>query len=248
MLRFFRNIRQKLIEQENIRKYFWYAIGEILLVMIGILLALQVNNWNEERIKTEYEQIMLAEILQDLRDDRKDVDAAYLPRLKTRELSVIKMKELIALGTPQPDSAILSLYEGLKTTFFYTFEAGAYESLKSNGLENIQNPLLRRELAQAFETSFTRGKNFIDTNIRLINPYFQNMDTKWFQYSPARINNEMVMKPTPKPGFLQSEELSHLVYLLEYDVDYMKFRLDNLIKVKETLIKLLEEELKARPN
>lgn len=47
MLRFFRIIRRKLIEEDNMRKYIWYAVGEILLVMIGILLALQINNWNE---------------------------------------------------------------------------------------------------------------------------------------------------------------------------------------------------------
>jgi len=49
MLRFLRNIRQKLLENGNVRKYFWYALGEILLVVIGILLALQINIWNENR-------------------------------------------------------------------------------------------------------------------------------------------------------------------------------------------------------
>jgi hypothetical protein len=49
MLRFFRQIRQKLLTDNKFSKYLLYAIGEILLVMIGILLALQVNNWNEER-------------------------------------------------------------------------------------------------------------------------------------------------------------------------------------------------------
>ena len=46
MLKFFRNIRQNLIEQNRASKYFLYAVGEILLVVLGILIALQINNWN----------------------------------------------------------------------------------------------------------------------------------------------------------------------------------------------------------
>jgi hypothetical protein len=50
MIKFFRKIRQNLIMQDNTTKYFKYAIGEIILVVIGILIALQINNWNQERI------------------------------------------------------------------------------------------------------------------------------------------------------------------------------------------------------
>ncbi|WP_334114089.1 DUF6090 family protein [Paucihalobacter sp.] len=49
MIKFFRQIRKKLIEQSKIRSYLFYAIGEIVLVVIGILIALQINNWNEDR-------------------------------------------------------------------------------------------------------------------------------------------------------------------------------------------------------
>ncbi|GAB5410291.1 MAG: hypothetical protein BalsKO_26560 [Balneolaceae bacterium] len=73
MLSFFRNIRQKLIEQENVRKYLLYALGEILLVMIGILLALQVNNWNEERINNRNEAFYLSKIEASLRSDSLDL-------------------------------------------------------------------------------------------------------------------------------------------------------------------------------
>ena len=51
MLRFFRNIRQKLAAENKVMAYLRYAIGEIILVVIGILIALQINNWNERRKK-----------------------------------------------------------------------------------------------------------------------------------------------------------------------------------------------------
>lgn len=50
-MKLFRGFRQQLIHEKNIKKYLLYAIGEILLVMIGILLAFQVDNWNEDRVK-----------------------------------------------------------------------------------------------------------------------------------------------------------------------------------------------------
>nr|WP_321222148.1 hypothetical protein [uncultured Psychroserpens sp.] len=49
MIKLFRHVRKSLIEDNKMSKYFKYAIGEIILVIIGILMALQINNWNENR-------------------------------------------------------------------------------------------------------------------------------------------------------------------------------------------------------
>ncbi|WP_162919882.1 DUF6090 family protein [Hanstruepera ponticola] len=52
MIKFFRKIRERLLTENKFDKYLLYAIGEIILVVFGFLIALQINNWNEER-KTE---------------------------------------------------------------------------------------------------------------------------------------------------------------------------------------------------
>ena len=71
MLKFFRKIRHKLLSENRITKYLLYAIGEILLVVIGILIALQVNNANEERksekILHQYLKFTLEELNSDIR-------------------------------------------------------------------------------------------------------------------------------------------------------------------------------------
>lgn len=59
MFKFFRKIRQNLLIENKTSKYFKYAIGEIFLVVIGILIALQVNNWNEKRIANDQSKIYL---------------------------------------------------------------------------------------------------------------------------------------------------------------------------------------------
>lgn len=66
MLAILRKIRKTMIESGSIRKYLFYAIGGILLVMIGILLALQVNNWNEWRKDRIKEKVILTDLVKNL--------------------------------------------------------------------------------------------------------------------------------------------------------------------------------------
>jgi uncharacterized membrane-anchored protein YhcB (DUF1043 family) len=66
MIKFFRRIRQRLLSENNFSKYLIYAIGEIVLVVIGILIALQINNWNQRRLEHSKEQIYLTNIKRDL--------------------------------------------------------------------------------------------------------------------------------------------------------------------------------------
>lgn len=63
MIKFFRNIRKSLLSQGKTTKYFKYAIGEIVLVVIGILIALQINNWNESQ-KLKKQEIKLLNALE----------------------------------------------------------------------------------------------------------------------------------------------------------------------------------------
>jgi hypothetical protein len=62
MLKFFRIIRWKLIDEENLRKYSIYAFGEIILVVIGILLALQINSWSQFKKDRSIERELLSDL------------------------------------------------------------------------------------------------------------------------------------------------------------------------------------------
>ena len=66
MIKFFRKIRQKLLSENRFSKYLIYAIGEILLVVIGILIALQINNWNEGRIRQKEEQKIIKSVVKEI--------------------------------------------------------------------------------------------------------------------------------------------------------------------------------------
>lgn len=66
MIKFFRHIRKRLIRENRFSKYLLYAIGEIVLVVIGILIALQINNWNEEKALSETELNILNVMLKNI--------------------------------------------------------------------------------------------------------------------------------------------------------------------------------------
>ena len=77
MIKFFRNIRKSLLTENRFNKYLVYAIGEIVLVVIGILIALQINIWNESRKNKENIERILKEIQQDLLNDIQEFGLGY---------------------------------------------------------------------------------------------------------------------------------------------------------------------------
>ena len=82
MIKLFRNIRQNLINEGKTTKYLKYAIGEIVLVVIGILIALQINNWNEEKKYKKQIWTKIQSVLGDIREDSVDINGVI------RDLSI----------------------------------------------------------------------------------------------------------------------------------------------------------------
>ena len=66
MIKFFRRVRRQLLAENKFSKYLLYAIGEVVLVVIGILIALQINTWNQERINSREEQRIFRDLAEEL--------------------------------------------------------------------------------------------------------------------------------------------------------------------------------------
>ena len=69
MIKFFRKIRQRLLTENKFSKYLLYAIGEIVLVVIGIMIALEVNNWNQTRKQLDNEVQLYSKLYNDLNSE-----------------------------------------------------------------------------------------------------------------------------------------------------------------------------------
>ncbi len=148
MISFFRKIRRWLIVENKFSRYLLYAIGEILLVMIGILLALQVNNWNEARKEHQLETKILTEILLNLESDLKNLDEkiANNKRFINHQTAVL---DHLNNNLPITD-ALRYDYAWLTGDDHFTPNAVGYENLKSMGLNIIRNENLIKEITALY--------------------------------------------------------------------------------------------------
>ena len=154
MPRIFNAIRQKLLSQNRITRYLLYAVGEILLVMIGILLAVQVNTWNEDRKRTTHEHKILKELLLNLQMDSLD---HALNREWSYEVgaSAGYVVDGLEARVAWQDSMVLH-YGRLLLHGVATLNTSAYDNLKSIGFDLISNDSIRIALTRLYSLDITR--------------------------------------------------------------------------------------------
>lgn len=156
MINFFRKIRQKILSENRFSKYLIYAVGEIVLVMIGILLALQVNNWNEKKKNEDLEVAVLQELKANLLADIHDFETNIRWHGKfVRSCQTI----LHALENRLTYHDSLSVhFANIPANPIFMPTTSAYENLKVNGFNLISNDSLRGELQGLYEAryAFTR--------------------------------------------------------------------------------------------
>lgn len=91
MIKFFRKIRQKLLTENKFSRYLLYAIGEIVLVVIGILIALSINNWNEQQKEKNQVKNIYARVVQDFNNSAVEIDSI----IKSMNRNVIVLQKLM---------------------------------------------------------------------------------------------------------------------------------------------------------
>lgn len=145
-------MRQRLLSESKFSKYLLYAIGEIVLVVIGILIALSLNNWNAEKSNRSKEIDLLAEMRQNLKADLTDCryNIGFCKRL---HLGCSRVLNHLEDKTPFHDSLRVH-YGNLFGGTVLTPNTSAYDHLEGLGFDLIQNDSLRRCITKLYSERY----------------------------------------------------------------------------------------------
>jgi len=145
MIKFFRKIRQNFLSEGKTGKYFKYAIGEIVLVVIGILIALQINNWNEHAKSLQLENTYYCKIAEDLQVDIKNIDSSLVTIDKRLESTERFLKNLLKV---QKDKQVI-FKDFIPTFRYYKFiptKPAIIDITSSGKLEKLRNQNLKNRI------------------------------------------------------------------------------------------------------
>jgi hypothetical protein len=174
MIKFFRKIRQKLLAESKFSKYLIYAIGEIVLVVVGILIALQINNWNENNKNEILISTYKKGLIENLKKDSTNI-ADIISKVK-EDLANIAVYEERVSNSQNPLDTLMSIarYEfNYMIALHYNFENDTYQALNSTGHLSLFSTDTIKELNELNnlqkESIFATNKLFTSYSNSLLN-------------------------------------------------------------------------------
>ena len=245
MIKFFRNIRRRLLRENRFTRYLIYAIGEIILVVIGILIALQINNWNEKQKLKHQEEIILKEFISAIDIDLLDQDDYYWRLGKMKE-GIDSLMYFIEIKEPKDDTVFMYSYAKLGYQPILRFDSGPYNSLISNGVDKITNDSLRSSIVRIYSIHLPALQEFFrftyDENIPVINELERNIFRITPYKFPGEKDSRLIRMPNIK-NILQNDDFLWILALREQLYANTLLRLESMRKALKKLKKRIEKEL-----
>jgi len=221
------------MEKNKTGKYMKYAFGEIVLVVIGIVIALQLNNWNESRIRQNDINYSLVQIFNDLSQDRKELE--MYNRRETKRITALT-------DISNGNIIIKELDTILKSLDMYidiSLNNNGYTALKTSGkISNINNPELKYSLTNYYEE--------INENLKSASNYSETFTNNYvvpFVINNLRPNIDMTIS---NELVLEKLETTNLRYLINYQINVKSYSLSQIKKAliyNNALVESIENEL-----
>ncbi|MFN1835231.1 hypothetical protein AB2B38_008215 [Balneola sp. MJW-20] len=259
MITLFRRIREKLIASGSVTKYLLYAVGEILLVVVGILIALQVNNWNEERqfrVDAESQLRSLRETLVDEQDLLLSVRNMQSFRYHGLQ-KVLVFAGLDTLKRPPRSSQVIyeesfiwdkPLPENYSREFVNTVWSWSNRYLRFSADQNIRDDLERKgiltylgneELTQSIRTYYSQAEFRFREDERI--EYMNRWDALLLSMGYISINPESI--PDPLELLRDDRELAALMRVIINGAHWRWSGTEVMLPLNQALIDQIDKEL-----
>ena len=249
MFRFFRKLRQRLLSENKVSRYLLYAFGEIFLIVIGILLALYLNNIMAERQARGIEIKLLQELRMNL-----ESNIAIFERSLASERQYLSYNQLILdyLDNRKPyEREVLDKAFGV---YFWTITTNpvtsGYDYLNSKGVDIITNDSLRKRISFIFESEFSilKNENEVWSNNLQQNISYPSHVKRFRRYYPVENEDVEYAKPFNYTGLLDDEEFKSINSEI---ISNRKWNINSLLmltaEIKE-LIPDIEQEIRSGSN
>ena len=253
MIKFFRKIRQNLLMENKTGKYFKYAIGEIVLVIIGIVIALQISNWNENRKNLEAEKGVLSNIYKDLTTD--SIQFAYylnqFQKIETLHLQLYK------IGLKNDALDTISEPALIRRTLYFKQLIGADFKEYAQTLDNSKI----REALISYTRSIADMENVYWIELlpllsEKLKPYLAEQElyntSNWFElkkrtfkdYNLDEINGKNLVDERGLIELAKTKKFQQILFELNVKWNDFYTRLDISITENNSLRMLIKQELK----
>ncbi|WP_166959333.1 DUF6090 family protein [Yeosuana marina] len=256
MIKFYRTKRYNFLKKNKLGKFLSYAIGEIILVVIGILIAININNWNEERKRREQEH----KIILSLKSEFLESKELLLSTMKEQKNDLIRSDVLIQIyegekPLPKNDSIKKLIMKGALAWQREEIISGSYHVLISSGnSELVKNDELLKTLAE-FYSFYQAGFEDNETSMNLKNEMLKILSPVILSLSKLNRSkgNELDTIPDPKEDdaikYLLEQDaffglLCYKTYIEKLRYDYQE---DLLLRINN-IIEILKKELEKSDN
>lgn len=251
MLKFFRSIRRTLLDQGKARRYIVYAVGEIFLVMLGILLALQVNNWNEKRLDRLAEKTILLEIRTALTYDIEHQFDFHLSKCAELKNQLDVLYTHLTQDLPYHDSLshyfrVIS-YGGAKN---WRPQSTAFQNLQSIGVDLIRNSELKNAILRTYTQDYPHLADLFKNYQHNVETYGRPLARTIFSFGEGMFQKDLELYQTN----LIPEDYSQLAKSTDFMNVLKTLKLLNIRDERrlsewkasvESVIRLIDEELSS---
>jgi hypothetical protein len=238
MIKFFRKVRQKMLTENKFSKYLIYAIGEIILVVIGILIALQINNNNEARKVKEGEIKLYKNAILDLQEEAIGIEF----NIKTFKAYQDAYYEIYQESIGQTITKPIEYSNLVWSNYFRALIEEKYGA-NLGDLENEIVQQLFRDLIWREKLTIEAMNEWNDTKFKSVRPFLSkygisNVDTIYSdaRYEYMKLKNASFVDPVKLRARYGTEEFNQILYDGKYSSSWAIRCLENLKFANENLI------------